>query len=345
MLKYLWIILAFFMVSCVPTRQFQELKTKNKDTVQERDSLKEENEYLTVQNTEAEAELEELRKRIKGMAVTQADLTDSARLYKKQYKVYKTMYNELATQKNLADQAQDKETMKLLAELQVTREDLIQQEDELRALEKSLLQKELELEERNKVLLALDESLNKQRAELATQSARVKELEGILRSKDSAVVALKNKITQALIGFADKGLTVEQRHGKVYVTMDNKLLFKSGRWDVDPEGQKAINQLGEILEVNQDIEITVEGHTDDVPMNGSGEIKDNWDLSVKRATAITKILLSNSTIDPVRVTPSGRGPYMPLDKAKTTEARAKNRRTEIILSPRLDELFEILERN
>lgn len=335
----------FISFSCVPTRQFQELKMKNKDTVHERDSLKDHNEYLTVQYTECEAELEELRKRLDKLVSEQMLLKDSARIYKKQYKVFKTMYDDLANERNLAQSAQDQETMQLLAELQVTRNDLLEQEDDLRALEESLLQKQLELEERDKVLLALDASLNKQRNELETKSKRVMELEGILQRKDSAVAALKNKITDALIGFQDKGLTIEQKHGKVYVTMDEKLLFKSGRWDVDPNGQAAINKLGKVLEANKDINVTVEGHTDNVPMNGSGDIKDNWDLSVKRATSITKILLSGSNIEPIRVTASGKGPYMPVDPANTPEARAKNRRTEIILVPKLDELFRILEAN
>jgi chemotaxis protein MotB len=331
--------------ACVPTRQFQELKGKNEITVHERDSLKSKNEELTVQNTEMDAELEELKKRMETLAIDKSSFKDSAQFYKKQYKVFKTMYDDLSDTHELNEKGRDEETRMLLAELQVTKEDLQLQEDQLRTLETALTAKQLELEERDIILIALDSTLNQKRLEIEDQSRRLMELESILHSKDSAVFALKSKITNALLGFENKGLTIHQRNGKVYVTMDEKLLFKSGRWDVDPKGQEAIKQITGVLEQNKDINILVEGHTDDVPMRGAGEIQDNWDLSAKRATAIVKILLQNSSMDPKRVTAAGRGSYMPLDPAKTPEARAKNRRTEIILTPKLDELFQILESN
>ncbi len=343
--RFLPLIIIAFLFSCVPTRQFQELKSKNKFTVSERDSLKSTNEDLTVTNTEMEAELTELKKRLERLATDKTSLKDSARLYKKQYKVFKTMYDDLTESQDLTEQSRDAETMQLLAELQVTKQDLQLQEDELRLLEASLMKKELELNERDEILIALDSILNEKRTEIEEQNRRLIELEGILHSKDSAVMALKNKITDALLGFENKGLTIHQRNGKVYVTMDEKLLFKSGKWDVDPKGQQALKQLAGVLEENKDINILVEGHTDNVPMKGSGDVKDNWDLSVKRATSITKIILANSKVEPIRVTAAGKGPYMPIDMANNTEARAKNRRTEIILTPKLDELFQILETN
>lgn len=339
------LLLMVLLNSCVPTRQFQELKEKNESTSLDRDNLKSDNEELTVQNTEMEAELEELKRRMGVLAIDKGALKDSAKFYKKRYKVFKTMYDDLATTQELAQKGQDEETRILLAELQVTKEDLMMQEDELRALEESLLAKQLELDERDYVLIALDSTLNQKQLEIADQNRRLLELEQILHSKDSAVYALKASITKALMGFENKGLTVHQRNGKVYVTMDEKLLFKSGKWDVGINGKQAIKQIAGVLEQNRDINIVVEGHTDDVPMRGNGDVKDNWDLSVKRATSIVKILLQNSKMDPSRVTAAGRGPYMPIDKAKTSAARAKNRRTEIILTPKLDELFQILESN
>ncbi len=342
------LILAYvfiFMNACVPTRQFQELKGKNEITVHERDSLKSENEELTVQNTETSAKLEELNRRMEAMALDKSNLKDSAQFYKKEYKVFKTMYDDLNDATEQKQNSRDEETRKLLAELQVSKEDLQMQEDELRNLESSLMAKQKELDDRDAILVALDSNLNQKRLEIEDQNRRLIDLENILHSKDSAVMALKSKITDALLGFENKGLTIHQRNGKVYVTMDEKLLFKSGKWDVDPKGQQAIKQIAKVLEQNKDINIVVEGHTDDVPMRGSGDIKDNWDLSAKRATAIVKILLNNSSMDPSRVTAAGRGPYVPVDPAKTPEARAKNRRTEIILTPKLDELFQILESN
>jgi chemotaxis protein MotB len=140
-------------------------------------------------------------------------------------------------------------------------------------------------------------------------------------------------------------LTVEQKNGKVYVSLDEKLLFKSGKWEVDPNGQNALKKLAAVLEKNEDINVLIEGHTDDVPFGGNGNIADNWDLSAKRATAIVKIILANSKVKPQRLMAAGRGEFMPIDPQKTTEARQKNRRTEIILSPKLDEVLKMLENN
>lgn len=331
-------IAATGLVACVPSRQFQELKEKNQAIVAERDSVKSQNEDLTVKTTELEAEVEELNKKLQREADTKTTLKDSANYYRKQYKVFKTMYEDMSQESEATAKANDAETRQLMTELQVTKQELLEKE---RALEK----KQNELDERDETLIALDSSLNMQRRELAEKNRRVQELERILNEKDSSVRALKNKISQALLGFADKGLTVEQRNGKVYVTMDEKLLFKSGRWDVDPKGVTAIKQISEVLASNKDVNIVIEGHTDDVPMKGTGDIKDNWDLSVKRATSIVKIMEGEGGIDPRRISASGRASNAPIDNAKTPEARAKNRRTEIILTPKLDEIFKILETN
>ncbi len=331
-------IAATSLVACVPSRQFQELKEKNQAIVAERDSVKSQNEDLTVKTTELEAEVEELNKKLQHEADTKTTLKDSANYYRKQYKVFKTMYEDMSQESEATAKANDAETRQLMTELQVTKQELLEKE---RALEK----KQNELDERDETLIALDSSLNMQRRELAEKNRRVQELERILNEKDSSVRALKNKISQALLGFADKGLTVEQRNGKVYVTMDEKLLFKSGKWDVDPKGVTAIKQISEVLAANKDVNIVIEGHTDDVPMKGAGDIKDNWDLSVKRATSIVKIMEGEGGIDPRRISASGRASNAPIDNAKTPEARAKNRRTEIILTPKLDEIFKILETN
>ncbi|NCB07362.1 MAG: OmpA family protein, partial [Bacteroidia bacterium] len=179
--------------------------------------------------------------------------------------------------------------------------------------------------------------------ELRERNTKLIELQNILVQKDQAVKDLKNKVMNALTGFNNNGLTVHEKNGKVYVSLDEKLLFKTGKWDVDPNGQRAIQQLGEVLAQNPDISIMVEGHTDDVTMRGSGDVKDNWDLSVMRATAVTKILTQNKAIDPKRIISAGRSEYLPLSPDKTQEGRQMNRRTEIILTPNLDELLKIIE--
>jgi chemotaxis protein MotB len=230
------------------------------------------------------------------------------------------------------------ETKKLLSELQLSKEDLQKKEDALVELEKSLDLKKKNLE-------TLQSELNEKNKMLELKNTRLFELERILKSKDSLVKDLKDKVVEALTGFEGEGLTIEQKNGKVYVSLEEKLLFKSGKWDVDPKGQSAIKKLAAVLEKNTDINVMIEGHTDDVPYKGTGGVEDNWDLSVKRATAIVKILLKDSKIDPKRITASGHGEFLPVDAAKTSDARAKNRRTEIILTPKLDKLFEILETN
>ena len=174
---------------------------------------------------------------------------------------------------------------------------------------------------------------------------RISDLEGVLARKDSAVVALKNNIANALLGFEDQGLTVEQKNGKVYVSLEEQLLFKSGSWVVDAKGKEALIKLGKVLQTQPEVGILVEGHTDNVPYGGNGNVSDNWDLSAKRATSIVKLLMENSTINPTQLTAAGRSEYLPLDPADTKEARAKNRRTEIIITPKLNELFKILEGN
>lgn len=157
---------------------------------------------------------------------------------------------------------------------------------------------------------------------------------------------LRKKVADALTGFEGKGLEVINKNGKVYVSLDEKLLFKSGKWDVDAKGVEALNNIAKFLAENKDIHVVIEGHTDDQALvNSIGNIEDNWDLSVKRATAIVKTILKNKNIDPARITASGRAEFVPLDNAKTKEARQKNRRTEIILSPNMDELMKVLSNN
>ncbi|WP_318351016.1 OmpA family protein [Aquipluma nitroreducens] len=201
------------------------------------------------------------------------------------------------------------------------------------------------LQEAQTDLQKREDILKSAQTELEKRSLRLQELEEALKQKDDAVKQLRQKVMDALVGFNNKGLTIQEKNGKVYVSLDEQLLFKTGQWDVDPKGQQALSNLAEVLGQNPDINVLVEGHTDNVPMRGTGLVKDNWDLSVMRATAVTRILLKNKSVDPKRITSAGRGEFFPIDEANTPEARQKNRRTEIILTPRLDEIFRILENN
>ena len=174
--------------------------------------------------------------------------------------------------------------------------------------------------------------------ELQEREKRLNELEQIIANKDAIVRALKEKVANALLGFRDKGLSVVEKDGKVYVSMDAKLLFASGSTKVDAEGIKALKELAKVLEDQQDLEILVEGHTDTDKMKSNSHPVDNWELSVLRATSVVKIMLENSKMDPTTVSASGRSQYIPID----IKDKAKNRRIEVVLIPKLDELFEII---
>ena len=199
-----------------------------------------------------------------------------------------------------------------------------------------------QLEAKEQALAAENARLDKLKQELEARSQRVAELENVIASKDAAMTRLKNAISKALTNFEGNGLTVEQRNGKVYVSMENKLLFESGSWAVGTKGKQAVKQLGEVLAENPDIAILIEGHTDNVPYKGNTQLSGNWDLSAKRATAIVNILRENEAINPENLTAAGRGEYAPIASNDSAEGKAQNRRIEVILTPKLDEISKLL---
>lgn len=178
--------------------------------------------------------------------------------------------------------------------------------------------------------------------DLKKREARLKEVEDALHKRDEATNALKDKLQQALLGFQQNGLTVDIRNGKVYVSLTDKLLFPSGSIIIDARGKQALSQLAVVLNKEADINIAVEGHTDDKKVLSLGQIKDNWDLSVLRATSVCRYLTENEKVDPHRLTATGKSEFQPIDPANTAEARTKNRRIEIVLSPKLDELYNLI---
>ncbi len=212
-------------------------------------------------------------------------------------------------------------------------------------LSKNLSQKEKDLLVTEQNLLATKAQVDKLSLDLQAREKRVEELEKVLADKEKAVNDLKSRVSGALLGFKDSDLTVDVRNGKVYVSLAEKLLFKSGSYAVDARGAEALKKLAGVLKTQQDVNVLVEGHTDDVPVAGGiPGIDDNWDLSVMRATSIVN-LLTKEGVNPSRLTAAGRGEFVPVATGKTPEARQKNRRTEIILTPKLDELFQILGSN
>lgn len=199
-----------------------------------------------------------------------------------------------------------------------------------------------QLEAKEQALASENARLEKLKKELESRSQRVAELENVIASKDAAMTKLKDAISKALTNFEGKGLTVEQRNGKVYVSMENKLLFQSGSWAVGSQGKQAVKQLGEVLADNPEIAILIEGHTDDVPYKGNEQLSGNWDLSAKRATAIVNILRENPSIQPENLTAAGRGEFAPISSNDSSEGKAQNRRIEVILTPKLDEISKLL---
>jgi chemotaxis protein MotB len=202
-------------------------------------------------------------------------------------------------------------------------------------LNKQLIEKQQQLKEKQ-------DQLSEKEKLLGDREAKLKELQDKLDQQAAIVNQLRNTVADALLGFKGEDLSVELRNGKVYVSLSENLLFKSGSATVDPKGKDAISKLAQVLEKNPNIDILVEGHTDNVPLI-PGKFDDNWDLSASRALSIVRILTQDNKVDPKRVTAAGRGQYVPIASNDTPEGRARNRRTEIILSPKLDELYQMLE--
>ena len=331
-------LIAGIFTSCVSPRLLEDEKKKRASCEEERDILRTSRKDLETANTELTSNNETYKKQIFGLTTDTTVIGTTLRKMKMQYDKINELNDELLRKQKQRNMDNASETRKLLSELQAAQNDLQMREDKLKDMERALDLKKKNLEELQVALKGKD-------SELERKNKRLLELEDILNKKDAAVLALKNNITQALKGYEGKGLKIHEKNGKVYVSLDEKLLFKSGKWNVDPKGQKALKDLAKVLATNSDINIMIEGHTDDVAYNGTSGISDNWDLSVKRATSIVKILLTNKDIEPSRIIAAGRGEFLPLDDAKTKLARQTNRRTEIILTPKLDELFKMLENN
>jgi chemotaxis protein MotB len=295
----------------------------------ERDDVMAENERLTVENREMKARIGRVEEQQEKL------VEDSIRIYNQLEELESEMaqlerkYTDLEATHEALLRGNARETRRLLNELQSTQEDL--------ALKQQLL-KELEAN-----VATQRQDVNRLQAELEARNARLMEMEEMLYEKDRVMEELREKVAEALLGFEGQGLTVTRRDGNVYVSLEEQLLFKTGSTVVDPKGVQALQRLAVVLANNPDINIMIEGHTDNVPFRKGASIKDNWDLSVMRATSIVRILLDAASIEPTRITAAGRGEFLPVDPADTPEARRKNRRTEIILSPDLSELYRILE--
>ncbi len=323
---------------CVPARKYQDMVERRESCETRNTELRKINEELTTTSTELRSTRDRLLIQTDNLRRDTTEMGQEFRRLKENYNRLARTYEIILERNENLMAGKDTETSRILSRLQETQDDLNRREDELKRAAAIMQDKERNLNE-------LNERLQRFSRELNAKEQRVNELEKIISRQDSMVKTLRQTVSNALLGFEGQGLTVQIKNGKVYVSMEESLLFASGSTNVDTRGVNAIRQLAGVLERNPDINVLIEGHTDDVPVRQGSQFRDNWDLSVMRATSIARIILQNQRVDPRRLTVAGRGEFMPLDPARTPEARRKNRRTEIILTPKLDQLFQIIDLN
>jgi chemotaxis protein MotB len=282
----------------------------------------------------------------------EAQRTHTQSLLEESKKENSQLKQELASLKITADSLQDvigslsmenetqaEEIKRLKAQVSKLREQNTQLSDEFSRLDQNYQQLK---NQSTSEIRALINKLELMEGDLAQRERRLKEIESQMQAQDSVMQAIRKSIEDALFGFKDAGLSVEVRNGKVYVSLSNKLMFSSGSTQLDSRGKGALKELAKVLNQQSDLSILVEGHTDNVPVTNLGALKDNWDLSVMRSTEVVRYLTEKEKVDSKRITASGKGEYMPVADNSTVEEKAKNRRTEIILTPKLSELYQLL---
>ncbi len=329
------IVFAGYMASCVPARKFQDTENALKE---KQDSLR----ILSSNYRDCRENLASLDKQLKAereqLDALKGDTARMGRQYsqlKRMNDNLNTLYEKVIAQNKELLQNSNLEREKLAMELNEKERMLNEKSLELERKANQLSEKEKELERKNKSIAALREGLE-------AREKKVKQLERMIAEKDSAVNSLRIKMEEALTGFNKSELSVVKKNGKVYVSMSDKLLFKSGSWELGEKGKSALKQIAEVMNKNPETEMLIEGHTDSIPVRPGSCVKDNWDLSVLRATSVVRIL-EDYGVDPLRLLPAGRADYLPVASNKDAEGRAKNRRTEIILSPRLNKIMDLLE--
>ena len=306
------------LTGCVTMKQFEELQASCEE-------IDRENTELRLNSQDAEIELTELMGQIATLAEAREALAaDTARMGR----FVSEAEDEISRLRELNDALTDQNGGRLAA-----------LNEENRALLEDVGRIRSELQTREDALLVLEADLAQRSADLEARSARVEELESLLAARERAAEVLRNRLEKALLGFEGNGLTVEQRDGKVYVSLEAELLFASGSSDVDSSGREILRKLGDVIATQSDLEIIIEGHTDTDKLSSTSIPRNNWELSVLRSTAVLDIIMGQPGVDPTILTASGRGEYHPVDP----EDKSKNRRIEVILAPRLDDLFDLLE--
>jgi chemotaxis protein MotB len=302
--------------SCVSKKIYNDLENKFADLKKENRQLSDDNEALNKAKNQLEVDGAKLKADYDKLKAERDKLQADYAATDKSLKTLQASYNALEKDSNDALSANINKNRELLAQL----------------------------EAKEKSLAAEQDRLNKLKADLESSSKRLSELESYIAAKDASMKKLKETLMKSLKAFDGKGLTVHEKDGKVYVSMENKLLFQTGSWAVNAEGKTAVVEVGKVLAQNPDLSILIEGHTDDDKITGNlgGGIENNWDLSTKRATAIVNILSENKGVNKQNLTAAGRGEFAPLMSNETAEGKAKNRRIEIILTPKLDEISKML---
>ena len=312
----LGLIVVSLSTSCVSKKIYNELENKFTDLKKENRTLLDANEDLTKSKNQLELDLNATKSERDKLKSERDKLAADFAATDKNLKALQSSYNALEKNSDAALKSNMDKNRELLAQL----------------------------ETKEKALAAEQDRLNKLKSELESSSKRLAELESYIAAKEANMKKLKETLSKSLKAFEGKGLTIEQRNGKVYVSMENKLLFQTGSWAVNEEGKKAIVLVGKVLSDNPDISVLIEGHTDNDKILGAigGGVENNWDLSTKRATAIVNILSENKGINKQNLTAAGRGEFAPLMSNDTPEGKAKNRRIEIVLTPKLDEISKML---
>ena len=309
----------FLVSSCVPSKKYNELLEREKTCAQELAKYKKMSLDYESLAKELELKFDLANKELIDLRKDTADLGEQMRLLNRKYGVLKLQSKELENSFNNLKNLSAKETAALQSELKI---------------------KNLKLQEKEDALLSLEQELKEKERLLSEREKRVNELEELLRKKEDGIRALKERVARALKGFEGQGLTVEQKNGRIYVSLEEKLLFTSASTAVQPEGEKALIELGRVLENEKELEIIVEGHTDADPLSRTTSPKNNWELSVLRATSVVEIILANSSVTPSQLMAAGRGEFYPISGVK-----AKNRRIEVIISPNLNELYDIISKD
>ncbi|MFC4816499.1 MULTISPECIES: OmpA family protein [unclassified Flavobacterium] len=302
--------------SCVSKKMYTDLENKFAELKKERNALSDENEGLKTSKTQLENDNANLKSELEKTIAERNKLASDYAAASNSLKALKDSYDALEKNSSEALKTNMDKNRDLLAQL----------------------------EAKEKALAAEKARLEKLSADLKDRSERVNELEGLIAAKEASLKKLKETLSKSLKAFEGKGLTVQQKDGKVYVSMENKLLFESGSWTVGAEGKKAVDLVGKVLADNPEIAVLIEGHTDNDKITGTltGGVENNWDLSTKRATAIVNILSANAKVKKENLTAAGRSEYSPIVSNDTNDGKAKNRRIEIILTPKLDELSKAL---